>query len=230
MPSHSRHHPITIPANQSEQINQSIIHQTIQAIDQIQTRSRNFTQLPLPLPLQLSPASTNNQPKSATTSLHQPESASISPQQLLSALISLNQPQSHHQSTSISPSFIIKSASVSSPDDFRATREKMSNFTKKDINIFIFGEGTLYDVLGNIWELCHKYSLTSLPKIIPPELLALYTPTIITEDAITATVGPTHIKTSETVQDLEEEERDDEQITTVQFFEGPQIPSSTSLQ
>ena len=80
-------------------------------------------------------------------------------------------------------------------------------------------------------DFCQKHYLLSQPDIIPLKLFALYTPLIITEDVITTVVGTTHIETSERVQDLEEEERQEEKTTTAQIFEESQVlPAPTDPQ
>ena len=104
------------------------------------------------------------------------------------------------------------------------------------IDILIDDEGDFYDGIDDVldypgMDFCQKHFLIAQPETIPPELLALYTPSIITEDVIAAVVGPTYTKTSERLQDLEEEDLQEEKTTTARFFEESQIlPGPTDPQ
>ena len=130
---------------------------------------------------------------------------------------------------------------------FRSRPKTVSNLAS-----FINDEGELIDIIDDLVnndgklihgdilddvldyprsDFCQKYYLLSQPETISPELLALYTPSIITEDVIMAAVEPTHTETSERVQDLEREKRQEEKTTTEWFFEESQIlPAPTDLQ
>ena len=142
---------------------------------------------------------------------------------------------------------LITQVYAGTPDAFIAVQKTVSNLASyindegdliDIIKVLVNDEGKLIhgDILDDVLDypgldFCQKYYLLSQPKRISPELLAQYTPSIITEDVIAAMVGPTHTKTSERVQDLEEEDWQEETTTTAWIFEESQIlPASTDPQ
>ena len=140
---------------------------------------------------------------------------------------------------------LISKVYAGTTDAFIAVRKTVSN-----LKSFINDEGELIDIIDTLINdegilcdgiddvlnypgiyFCEKYWLTAQPETIPPKLLALYTPSIITEDVITAVVGPTHTKTSKRVQDVEEEDLQEEKTTTACFFkESQNLPAPTDPQ